>query len=505
MGLKGCVVGLDMGTTSLKALAFDASGREVGRGGVALETWHDDDGAAEQDAEHVFQAAMTALTQAADQARAAGFAVERIGISGAMHSMLPVGDDGTPLGRAMLWMDTRARDDAVALWATPVGKALYARTGTPIHAMSPLVKLHWARAHLPQRFGPNTRVASLKEYVWHRMHGVWEVDASIASATGLYALAAGTWDAEALAYADVRASQLSALVPTTFTRRVAAGSPLVQAGIPAGATTNIGASDGVLANLGVGIIGNEALVLTIGTSLAARTGSPRIVTDEATRSFCYVLDDNRYIVGGPSNSGGVVLEWLYRQVLAGSDAALGGAASEQGFATILEAAGACRDEHLLCVPYLSGERAPVWDSSARGVFWGLTLRHTAANLMRAAVEGIIFNAHWIGSRLREQQGTVREIIASGKVLETAWVRQLVADLSGLPVRYLGAVDASARGAAALADIAVGAATWDGTVHQVRDAVAQKALPGDGAAYARQYARYRRLVALEEAGLDAGGA
>jgi gluconokinase len=294
-------------------------------------------------------------------------------------------------------------------------------------------------------------------------------------------------------------------VPTTYTRPVAPQSPLVRAGIPAGATVNIGASDGVLANLGVGVIGSEAVVMTIGTSLAVRMGSPRIMTDEVSRSFCYVLANQRYIVGGPSNSGGVVLEWLYRQVLAGPDAALDDAGAQHGFAAVLEAAGACHDEQLLAVPYLSGERAPVWDSAARGSFWGLTLRHTGADLMRAAVEGIIFNAHWIGARLREQQGTAREIVASGKVLETDWIRQLVADVSGLPMRYLGAVDASARGAAALADIAVGAATWDGTVHQVRNGVAQTAQPGDGTAYRRQYARYRRLVELMEAGLDAPSA
>lgn len=502
MASQSCVVGLDMGTTSLKALAFDASGREVGRGGAALQTWHDDTGAAEQDAEHVFQAALAALAQATAQAGAAGFQVERMGISGAMHSLLPVRGDGTPLGRALLWMDTRARADADALWDTPAGKALYARTGTPIHAMSPLVKLHWMHAHQPERCGPGTRFVSLKEYVWWRMHGAWEVDASLASATGLYGLAAGTWDPEALAYAGIAAQQLSALVPTTFTRQVAAGSPLAQVGVPVGATVNVGASDGVLANLGVGVIGNEALVMTIGTSLAVRTGSPRIVTDEATRSFCYVLDDHRYIVGGPSNSGGVVLEWLYRQVLAGPDAALDANVTETGFAALLEAAGDRRDEDLLCLPYLAGERAPIWDSAARGIFWGLRLRHTGADLMRAAVEGIIFNAHWIGSRLREHQDTAREIVASGRVLETAWIRQLVADMSGLPVRYLGAVDASARGAAALADIAVGAATWDGTVHQVRGAVAQTTQPRDGGAYTRQYQRYRRLAALMEAGLDA---
>jgi gluconokinase len=371
--------------------------------------------------------------------------------------------------------------------------------------MSPVVKLHWMHAHQPERCGPGTRFVSLKEYVWHRMFGAWEVDASIASATGLYGLAAGTWDAEALAYAGVQPSQLSTLVPTTTVRRVQAGSPLAQAGIPTGAIVNIGASDGVLANLGVGVIGNDALVVTIGTSLALRTGSPRIATDEATRSFCYVLDDHRYIVGGPSNSGGVVLEWLYRQVLAGPDAAPDATATQRGLAALLEAAGTRRDESLLCVPYVAGERAPIWDSSARGVFWGLQLHHTAADLMRAAVEGVAFNAHWIESHLRAQQGTVREIVASGRVLETAWIRHLMADLSGLPVRYLGAVDASARGAAALADIAAGVATWDGKVHQVRQAVAQTTQPAAGVDYSRQYARYRRLVALLEAGLDATSA
>jgi gluconokinase len=156
---------------------------------------------------------------------------------------------------------------------------------------------------------------------------------------------------------------------------------------------------------------------------------------------------------------------------------------------------------LLCLPYVAGERAPLWDSAARGVFWGLQLRHSAPDLLRAAVDGIIFNAHWIAAPLCERQGTVRTIIATGKVLETAWIRQEVADVFGLPVRYLGAVDASARGAAVLADIAAGAATWESAVVRLASDDGQVTLPGDVSRYARQYSRYRRLATLMESGLD----
>jgi gluconokinase len=494
VGQVDCTIGIDLGTTSVKAAAFDTTGREIAHASVGLALWHDDEGAAEQDPADVERALLEVLAQVAGQARALGHTVARLGLSAAMHSLIPVRDDGAPLARALLWMDQRAQQEARALWSAPAGKALYARTGTPIHAMSPLVKLLWLRTHRPELFLAASRFVSLKEWIWHRWFGEWQVDASIASATGLLNLHEGTWDAEALALAGIAADRLSAIVPTTYVRSGPREPALIQAGVGADVLVSVGASDGVLANLGVGAVDPDCMVLTIGTSCAVRTGSPRPVTDLDTRTFCYVLDPSHFVVGGPSNSGGIVLDWLYHQIVHWRPADQPPAQPEtDGLGAAIAAAAQADPGDLLCLPYVTGERAPLWDARARGVFSGLELRHTAADLMRAAVEGIIFNAHWIASPLFEQLGRPREIVATGGALQSNWIRQLTADVFGIPVLDASAVDASVAGAASLANIATGAWTWQDALARPIGGSDALTNPTAGDRYQRKLQRFRQLT------------
>ncbi len=313
--LASCTIGVDMGTTTLKAAAFDEAGRELARAARSVKLFHPAEGQAEQEPQDVAEAITAAVAEVAAAARAQGYTVACVGISAAMHSLIPVADDGTPLGRAILWMDARAQAEAQELWDSAEGKALYAATGTPIHAMTPLVKLIWMRRRRPELLRQAARFVSLKEWVWRRWFGEWVVDASIASATGLYNLRTGGWDARALALAGISANQLSPIVPTTYVRTGVLDPQLLAAGIAPQTAFNVGASDGALANLGDGALSPRRMALTIGTSLAVRTGSPTPFTDTATRCFCYVLGPDLFVVGGPSNSGGIVLDWLFHDVL----------------------------------------------------------------------------------------------------------------------------------------------------------------------------------------------
>ena len=500
---KTCVIGVDVGTTSIKTLAFDGQGHELARSGAQQQLIRDEPGAATQDPRAVYDAVTDALAATVRQVMTQGYTVARLGISAAMHSLLPVGADDAPLGPALTWIDTRPAGAAQALWDSPQGQALYARTGTPIHAMSPLVKLIWLRQARPDLFQRAARWVSLKEWLWRGWLGAWQVDASIASATGLYNLRAGAWDAEALSVAGIDAGRLSQLVPTTYVATGLREPRLLDAGLTPQTPFAIGASDGVLANLGVGAISREVMALTLGTSCAVRAGGNQPLTDPQMRSFCYVLDSGRFILGGPSNSGGDVVDWLYHQVLRRRPSqpavqprqtpAQNWDADDDGFGELLTAASLAECGELLCLPYIGGERAPLWDADARGVFFGLSSAMQAEHLMRAAVEGIIFNAFWIATGLFETLGKPRQILASGKLLETEWIRQVTADVFGLPVGYLGAVDASTLGAVALADIACGARTWEDIAqHPPQPVAIAQPRPEAHAAYQRKYANYRRL-------------
>lgn len=470
---RECVIGIDLGTTAIKVVAFNADknarDEQVALAARPATLRRSADGAAELDPLEQYDAAHDALTETIAQARSRGYAVVRLGISAAMHSLLAVAADGSPLTPVLTWADLRAEADAEALWNSPQGPELYTRTGVPVHAMTPLSKMLWLRRTRPELFQRTARFVGLKEWLWYRWFGEWKVDASIASATGFYNLRERRWDAQALALAGIDAGRLSIVVPTTYTRTDAMPSALRSAGLDIGCAVVVGASDGVLANLGAHVIDGRRMVLTIGTSAAVRVGASEIVTDRQTRSFCYVLNEERnlYTLGAPSNSGGTAMEWVYergRDAFASTPTPAATSASPATTLSFAEALNAASEaplsSELFFLPYLAGERAPFWTSRTTGALVGLRSEHTAIDALRAAAEGVMLNARWIAEPILSRPQPPEAIIASGGGLQSAWMRQLAADIFGLPLYEVASIEVSARGAATLADLACGAITWD---------------------------------------------
>jgi gluconokinase len=188
MAHLGSTIGIDIGTSSVKAIAFDANMQEIAHAAEKVESWHNDTGAAEQEPMAVYQAVMNVLSNTAQEAQRLGYAVERVGLSAAMHNLIPVSANGSYLAPATTWMDLRAKEEASELWKTPAGKSVYERTGTPIHPMTPLLKLMWMRKWQPKVFQQAEKFVSQKEWIWYQWFGEWCIDASLASATGLYNL-----------------------------------------------------------------------------------------------------------------------------------------------------------------------------------------------------------------------------------------------------------------------------------------------------------------------------
>src|SRR6185436_2699211 len=308
--------GVDIGTTATKAVVFDLRGRVVAYRNVGYPLLTPTPATAEQDPDEIHRAVVAAIRDAVLSARVAPDDIACVAFSAAMHSVIAVAGDGTALTRSITWADNRAARWAERIRAERDGMAIYRRTGTPIHPMSPLVKLAWLRDEQPKLFAAAARFVGIKEYVFNRLFGRWVVDHSIASATGLFNLATLDWDDGALDVAGVSREQLSALVPTTYhleglDRRVAA-----ELGIDAATPFVVGANDGSLSNVGVNAIQPGEVAVTIGTSGAMRTVVEQPVTDPEGRTFCYALTDRHWVIGGPVNNGGIIFRWVRDEIAA---------------------------------------------------------------------------------------------------------------------------------------------------------------------------------------------
>lgn len=451
------VVGLDSGTTATKAVTAgaDARVRDVASVGYPLSV--PQPGWAELDARRLQTAAVEALVAVVAMARERGDTVVGICLSAAMHGVVPMADDGRPLGPLVTWADDRAAAQAAALVADGRAKGLHARTGTPVHPMSPLVKLAWWAGHDPDLMTATPRWGGVKELVVQALTGRSDVvDLSSASASGCYDLVGRHWDDEALQVAGVRVGQLPQVVPTTHVLRGLLPEVARVTGLPVDLPVVVGASDGVLANLGIGAVRDDVAAVSIGTSGAMRLVVTGPKVDPAGRLFCYALTEDLWVVGGAINNGGSVVRWAGQALAAGPDGRelMGEDADDLDARLLQEAASLpAGSEGLLCLPYLLGERAPWWLPGMRGAYLGLRREHRRPHLVRAAVEGVCQQLALVRDAFGDLP--VREVRATGgSVASPLWVQTLASALN-LPVRVADSPEGTGLGACLLGLHALG--------------------------------------------------
>jgi gluconokinase len=447
------IIGIDFGTTNAKAVTFTDGGEVLGSSGSSYPVYSGEDGRHELDPDQLLEAFFTVLGGVRRISR------QQVGLAGisfscAMHSLIAVDAEGRPLTRAMTWADRRSEPFATALKAGEAGRRIYRQTGTPIHPMSPLSKLLWLREKEPVIFRRAARFISIKEYIWWNLFGVYEVDHSIASATGLLDIHTLKWFQESLDLAGIGVERLSVPVPCTHMLSAIAPALRDRLELPEGLPFIIGASDGCLANLGSGAILPGEAALTIGTSGAIRMTTEQPPYDPKERLFNYILSDGLFVAGGATNNGGNALQWFMEQFS-------GGVTHKEEVVDDREKLMKEADtvapgsNGLVFLPYLLGERAPIWNADAKGVWFGIRSIHERRHFMRSVLEGISFSLYQIGTSLEETVGPMQHIYASGGFTHSALWLQMVADIFNKKVLVAGVTDASAIGASIMGFHALG--------------------------------------------------
>ncbi len=435
------IIGIDIGTTHTKAVAFDAAGNVLGMKTSGYQMKHPMPGRAELDPSLIFRAVVQSINGLSGYLGAHYLA--GIGFSAAMHSLICVDKAGKPLTPCITWADNRSAGIAAVLRREHL--SYYHLTGTPLHAMSPLCKLIWLRENDPVLFENTAIFSGIKEYIWYRLTGEWSCDISTASATGWMDLRKKTWANACLQLSGIRETKLPDLV-TPLHRVDYKNTKHSVLRIPEGTPLIIGASDGVLSHSGSGARWDGDYSVTIGTSSAIRTLLPDIATDPDMRTFCYLTAALQPLAGGGSNAGGYVLQWLKNSLFQRK----GG--YEPLFAKAATVPPGC--DGLLMVPYLMGERAPWWDEHLTGNFTGIHTRHGQGHFLRACLEGVVYHLRLLGDILGEGVAMRRLMASGGFTRHPLWL-QIAADVFQLPVYVNAPSDAAVRGAAMLAVEALG--------------------------------------------------
>jgi gluconokinase len=481
------ILGIDIGTTNTKAVAFDLQGKPVAQSNSTYPFISEKEGYHELDPRVLFKAVtevMTAVLNGTVAHQLAGVA-----FSSAMHGLIAVDEKGQPLTNMITWADLRSTEYAMRLKFSELGHKIYERTGTPIHPMAPLCKLMWMRKQQPDIFAKAYKFISIKEYVFFHFFGEFIIDHSVASSTGLFDIYDLHWNADALNIAGIDESRLSTPVKTTHVVRGLAPNFVQMFGIDDNTPFVAGASDGCLAHIGSNAFDPGDVSLTIGTSGAVRMMIDKPAFDPKQRIFNYVLTEKQYITGGSLNNGGNVMQWFARNFLKNDFS------SADQFEDFI--AEACEmpagSDGLIFLPYIYGERAPVWDAEARGIFFGISAAHKQAHFMRAIMEGISFALNELLITMEETVAPVNNIYASGGFIRSKKWISLLADVLGKRISVTQAEDSSAAGAAMLGMIALGIAD---DVHEMKTFFSEKEFfepdVKDRVVYASNYTVYSNL-------------
>lgn len=502
MSQRDWILSVDVGTSSVKAAVFDEEVRLVAERSSGYPLIQTQPGWVEQDPVKIRDAFHLAIRSVLKVVKKRP---KVIVLSTAMHALLGIDQDDKPVTHLVTWADQRAESIARELRGQEKGIELYQKTGTPIHAMSPLLKLAWYRDYQPDVCAQVKKWVDLKSFVLHDLVGEWVIDESLASASGLYNLFTHDWDEDAMQWCGVSKEKLPRIIKTTEILKNIRLEHTEKTGLSPDTWVVAGASDGALANLGVGAVHPGSLAISIGTSGAVRGIVRQPKLDAEGRLFCYVVDDGHYIVGGPINNGGIVLRWLQELFYSGNLGA-DGLATDATISSIDfyakmngEVSGiAPGSEGLFCLPYLTGERAPLWREDVSGSFWGLKLSHTRAHLGRSVLEGISYQLNSVVELLVGMTGKAHEIRATGGFSNSeVWV-EILTDILGTPLGIPEHTQGSALGGAFLAWYALGQLeSLESCAELVPLSRIQEPKSEHQKRYQEGYRLYRELVRLGE--------
>lgn len=451
------LLGIDLGTSAVKALLTDLDGRVVGAGSAAYPILHPQPGFAEQDPHAWWRAMVDAVRQALaaaetgdDQSRVAA-----IGLSGQMHGTVLLGEDGEPLTPAVIWPDQRSAPQVQEITELIGPERLIGITGSPVATGFQAATLRWMQQERPDLWSRIRHVLLPKDYIRWRLTGRLASDPSDGSGALLLDVRARDWSAELL---DAMEIPREWLPPVQASASVAGGLGAEAAaalGLPASTPVVTGAADTACSALGAGAVHPGRLLLTISTGGQLILPVERVQVDTRGRihTFCAALEPGPGLAAwyqmGAVLSAGMALRWLRDNVL--------GLAGEDAYARMTDWAAAAPPgaNGLLFLPYLAGERTPHMDPAARGLFLGLTVQHGRGELVRAVLEGVTFACFDAFQALAELGPAPDQVILAGGGAKSPLWRQIVADVFGRPVRPLQVSEQSALGACALAGLGAG--------------------------------------------------
>jgi len=452
------VLAHDLGTTGNKASLFDQEGQVKASAFASYPTAYPRPNWVEQNPEDWWRAVCLSTRELLSASRVDPREIACITFSGQMMGCVPLDRQARPLRSALIWADKRAVAEADRLIERVGMDTAYHITGHRASESYTAAKVMWVRQHQPEIYAATYKFVQPKDFIVARLTGAFASDYSDASGTNLYDLRAQDWSPEMLAAAGIERALLPDLHPATAVVGEVQAAVADELGLAAGTPVVIGGGDGSCAAAGAGVVRAGGAYNYLGSSAWIATAGPEPIYDPTLRTFTFAhLMPGMYMPTGAMQAAGGSYQWLRDTLcLPEKEAAEKLDLSPYELMNLQAEQSPPGANGLVYFPYLLGERSPRWNANARGVYFGLSMRHTRADIVRATLEGVTLNLKVILEAFRAQgaQFSALRVIgggASGRV----W-RQIMADIYGLPVQRPALLaEATSLGAALAGGIGVG--------------------------------------------------
>jgi len=450
------LIGIDIGTTGSRCILFDSEGQVVGSSYVeyAVQTPHP--GWAEQHPNQWWKSTLSNLTTLLGKTKVDPEKIAVISVTGQQPSPVFLDREGIPLCNSLLWMDRRTFPQCRLLQETVGEDQLYKKTGLRIDPMYSLSKIMWIRENLPEVFRKTQKILQPKDFIIFKLTGKIVTDYASGSATQLLDVQKLEWSPELLRITGLSPDKLPSLSLSTSIAGGLSDQVASEIGLKQGTPVVVGAGDSTVSAVGAGVVRAGHTCVNIGTASDVMTcvRKPRLDPKRRMGYYPHAVP-GKYITIAGANTSGISLRW-FRDQFCGVEKNSAHSLDLDPYDLMnLEAErskpGA---EGLIFLPYLLGERSPVFDPLARGCFFGITLRHQRCDFIRSIMEGIGYS---IKDRIDAQEEIgikVSSITIAGGAAKSGLWRQIVADITGKKVRLLRVTEATCLGAAVLGGVGV---------------------------------------------------
>ncbi|MGC9358784.1 MAG: xylulokinase [Anaerolineae bacterium] len=451
------LAGIDVGTSGARTLIIDESGGLMGAGTVEYPMSTPRPLWAEQDPEDWWQAVCAATQIALSEARVSADEISGIGLTGQMHGMVMLDDKGRVLRPCIMWNDQRTASQCQWIMDTVGRDRFLSLTLNPALPGFTAPKIVWTRENEPEIYAKAAKILLPKDYIRYRLTGSYVTEVSDASGTALLDVRARDWSEEVLAALDIPRDWLPDCVESQSVTGTITSEAAQLTGLSEGTPVVGGGGDQAASAVGTGIVEPGLVSVTLGTSgvVFAHTQEPKLDPRGRLHTFCHALPDAWHVMGVTLSAGGS-FRW-FRDALGLAEKQVASLAGVDPYEILTaEAAEApVGSEGLLFLPYMTGERTPHADPNARGVFFGLTLRHDQRHMVRSVLEGVTYSLRDSLELFRELDVPIRQVRATGGGARSLLWRQMLADVFGTELVTVDVTDSTAYGAALLAGVGTG--------------------------------------------------